>query len=72
MNKRIRKKKAKGYCGKKHNGTYQSWQCDNCGWDSIDDSSHSQITAISSDGDYWNVHCKCPVCGNKFDYTDGI
>ena len=69
MNKRIRKKKARQYCNKTHKHIGE-WQCDKCGWDSLEDPSHSQITW--SEGDFWGVHCKCPICGNQFDYTDGI
>lgn len=67
MKKRLKKKKAKQYCNKRHRN---EWQCDKCGWNSLEDPSHSQITW--SEDDFWDIHCKCPVCGNKFDYTDGI
>ena len=69
MNRRIRKKRAKKYCVKGYLG---SWQCSKCGWDSLADLSHSEIVWVSSDGEDWQVHCKCPVCGNKFDYFDGV
>ena len=68
MNKRIRKKKAKKYCAEKTNGEYAYGQCDKCGWDSLEDGSHSQVICTSVDGDVCLIHCKCPVCGNSYEY----
>ena len=70
MNKRIKKKKSKKYCHKKN--YIGSWQCKKCGWDSLEDLSHSKVVWVSPDNEEWQVHCKCPVCGNKFDYFEGL
>lgn len=85
MNKRIKKKKIKRfhrrfcsppfYDGKRYR--YQEYQCDRCGWDSLDADPDCQFGKIlwQSGGFYdleFEVEYKCPVCGNVFSYMDGV
>lgn len=83
MNKRIKKKKFKlfqrQFCEPPFYGNkgYAEWQCDKCGWDSLDADQECLMGKIlwhmGGFYDYqFEVEYKCPVCGNVFSYVDGV